>query len=977
MIFKTWLSDINKVALAVDNLNEARIAGTVSKLNPESLNAFVKGIDGLTLSQAQAALSTRKLTDEQKKQILVSAGLLKTTESITLAEVKEMASSMSLSAQKKEEILTTLQGAYSENEWNKERLEAIVLEGGEASAIAKVILAKKKENAENLKGIASGKSLLSVLKQQAKLLISNPLMLLATTSIAAATGLALAMLKISKTIEEVRDSAKELGDTFSNNKSDIEDYKKQIDDLYKTINNSNSSVAEVTTARQTLMSVQDELIDKFGEEKNTIDLVTQAINGQSSALDTLTQKKWQETKNKFNEGSFWNNIANWSQGYESNIDRMVDEMENPVVRIGMSIKDYESGQYTEIIQQMEKLGWTYSSTLSAFTKSDGLENIYEEILSIQDLVDENAPANFIKELTTEANKAKTTLDNYGSMWDNYILNDKIFANDDLANSWKEVNDAYAKYQDSIASGENPEEAISGFAASINKVLDDDNVSDSVKDYFKDMYPSLYREVEKWEFKTTVIPEFDTTGIKGKTQADILEMLQTDGVQNGEDVFNSIVESAIEYGLIIDDDAEGIQKLLDLLVEWGILQGTILDKTNDIIDETSVATITSSIQQIATQLEPQFAKLGEAYKSIFTSDGFTLDNVDNSMLEDLRTTFAEIEESIGVTFDSEQLEPFFDSLTNGTATADQVQQSFNDLATAYFYSTNTLDNLNESTAESIQKQLEELGVINAKEVVYDTLNAKTEALALQEQFLADEKEELVNAANDKATSFLEQAGASEAARKYLFMLVAAEKVFGSTELSVDEKIKELQKLATAYGQTAIAAKIARRETLLSIDPTDPSISSDEDFLNELEAEINNGISQIEIDFTGIDHNAGKAGKDAAEEYKEALEKELSDLDTVLNFITSTIQDQIDLWGDQKDAAVSALEAERDAAIEALEAQKEALQAQIDAKQKVIDKIKESREERQAEIDLQKAQYNLERLQNQKTRLVKYMPDTIVI
>ena len=378
-----------------------------------------------------------------------------------------------------------------------------------------------------------------------------------------------------------------------------------------------------------------------------------------------------------------------------------------------------------------------------------------------------------------------------------------------------------------------------------------------------------------------------------------------------------------------------------------------------------ATITSSIQQIASQLEPQFAKLGEAYKNIFTEEGFTLDNVDNSMLEDLRTTFAEIGEEIGVNFDSEKLEPFFDSLTNGTATSEQVQQSFNDLATAYFYSTNTLDNLNESTAESIQKQLEELGVANAKEVVYDTLNAKTEALALQEQFLADGKEKLVNASNDKATSFLEQAGASEAARKYLFMLVAEEKVFGSTELSTDEKIKELQKLAMAYGQTAIAAKIARRETLLSIDPTDPSISSDEDFLNEVKEEINNGISHIEIDFTGINHNAGKAGKEAGEEYKEALEKELSDLDTVLNFITDTIQDQIDVWNDAKDAAVSALEAERDAAIEALEAQKAAIQEKIDAKQKEIDKIKEAREERKAEIDLQQKQYELERLQNQKT------------
>ena len=62
-------------------------------------------------------------------------------------------------AQKKEEILTTLQGAYSENEWNMERLEAIAASGGEAGAIAQSILAKKAENAENVKGVASNKAL--------------------------------------------------------------------------------------------------------------------------------------------------------------------------------------------------------------------------------------------------------------------------------------------------------------------------------------------------------------------------------------------------------------------------------------------------------------------------------------------------------------------------------------------------------------------------------------------------------------------------------------------------------------------------------------------------------------------------------------------------------------------------------------------------------------------------------------------------
>lgn len=172
-------------------------------------------------------------------------------------------------------------------------------------------------------------------------------------------------------------------------------------------------------------------------------------------------------------------------------------------------------------------------------------------------------------------------------------------------------------------------------------------------------------------------------------------------------------------------------MIGTLVRLGYVQGEI---QNSVLDTTQsiVPTISSSIQQIATQLEPQFAKLGESYKEIFQFDDngqeiFSLDSIDNSMLEELRQAFADIKEEIGVTFDASKLDSFFDTLTNGNSTAEQVQQAFNDLATAYLYSTDTLEQLNSETANAIEKQLEEMGVQNAAEIVADELKAKTEEL----------------------------------------------------------------------------------------------------------------------------------------------------------------------------------------------------------------------------------------------------------
>lgn len=150
-------------------------------------------------------------------------------------------------------------------------------------------------------------------------ILANPL-----TWIAVGLG---ALIKVghetSQAIDEIREKAQALGSEFNETKSNIDDYKEQIESLYETINNNNSSVQQVTEARQTLMTVQDELIDKFGSEKETIDIVTDAINGQSDALDKLASKKWQETINEFNKNDFWGNFANWREGYSDNMDRMI------------------------------------------------------------------------------------------------------------------------------------------------------------------------------------------------------------------------------------------------------------------------------------------------------------------------------------------------------------------------------------------------------------------------------------------------------------------------------------------------------------------------------------------------------------------------------------------------------------------------------------------------------------------------------
>lgn len=445
------------------------------------------------------------------------------------------------------------------------------------------------------------------------------------------------------------------------------------------------------------------------------------------------------------------------------------------------------------------------------------------------------------------------------------------------------------------------------------------------------------------------------------------------------------------------------------------------------DSSPTLSISDTVTQLNTQLKPAFDSLQSAYKDIFTDDGFTLENVDLSMLDSIKSKLDELNENkeLGISIDYSSFDNLVKVLTDTSSESDDVQKAFNSLATSVLNSTGVMDSMDESTVQLVASMLESMGVANANEVAYEAFNAKMEGLALQEQLLAETGKELANVTADDAAAFLKHAGASDIARTYLFQLVAAEQVFNAQGLDVNGKIEKLKELATAYGQSAIAAKIAHMEDQNAKAHTS---FTDSDYQMLID-EVNNAVNNVQIDFQGVGggkKSAGTAGKEAADTYLEAFEKELKDLDdlksngkisekqyldalrrlyvkyfnqkkkylkeyekyehqylegmkslyeSAFSYITKQIDKRIDAVNSQKDAAVSALEAERDARLEAIEAQKEqyeheieGIEAQIDAREKEIKAMQDANGERKRAIDLQKAEYELQRMQNQKTSFV---------
>ena len=372
----------------------------------------------------------------------------------------------------------------------------------------------------------------------------------------------------------------------------------------------------------------------------------------------------------------------------------------------------------------------------------------------------------------------------------------------------------------------------------------------------------------------------------------------------------------------------------------------------------------TIDQLNTRLKPALDSLGSAYRSLFSDGVFNPDAVDLSMLENIKSSIEELNslQDVDINIDMAAFDSLASTLTAADVTQQQAQQAFDDFATSVFYATAATEGMTDETEELVEQMLASLGVANAAEVAeYALAEAKAQnVLASHDLAMASADE--VSVKEEEFRAILAEGVAAGLTRQQIYRLTAAEIAYGQNGLSTEGKIEQLRNLAAAYGDTANAALATAIANDLASGHADADAA-----LSELMEQINEGMGKVAIDFSGLEHSAAKAGKEAGKSYADALKDELSELNSVIGYVGSILDDQIDRFNDQKDAAVEALEAEKEAAEEALEAEKALIQEQIDAKQAEIDAIEEAAKARKNELNLQQKQYDLERLRNQKTIL----------
>lgn len=410
---------------------------------------------------------------------------------------------------------------------------------------------------------------------------------------------------------------------------------------------------------------------------------------------------------------------------------------------------------------------------------------------------------------------------------------------------------------------------------------------------------------------------------------------------------------------VDSNAGGYFKNL------GISADEAVAKINKLVDETS---------QLSS-MSGEISKISEALR----------DKRENKFVD--ADTLSEFDVEIkGL----DSWDKFQSVLGSTTSSYQECKDAAETLANEWVNSGNFLPQLTEQNKEYYQTQLESMGVANAEEVVMHQL-----ALAKEEARIATL--DLANMTQEAMAGLLGEAESAGITQGEIYRLAAAEIAYNSTGLSTQDKIDQLGNLAKAYGDTATAAIAAAAADRVANGHGDL-----ETIMSDMMAQIGRAAKSYTIDFSGLGKGAKSAGRKAGKDYKDGLQEELSDLNSVISGITSRIDENIDAVRTQKEEAVAAIDAqidalneqksaledqkkaleeERDARIEVIEQQKKqlelaikAIDKQIKQKEKVIKGIeaeikamKDANEQRKLQLNLQREQYELERLQHQRTIL----------
>lgn len=304
--------------------------------------------------------------------------------------------------------------------------------------------------------------------------------------------------KLVSAQEEARKAALESAKAFQQEKEALNEYKDKIAELKTELDSGNLSHQEAYDKRKELLSIQDEIISKYGSEAGAIDLVNGSLKDQIGLIDKVTALEARKNLNK----------------NKSQYDKAVNEMEkvrnfrskNIVISEGAR----DIGLY-DLLQSFENRGLSTTAggdgsvIISLEADASKAEKVLNDLgselqkLAIQFPNDSDLLDGLQRYVEDNLRKVEKITEKYGTLYDEQALN-RILANINraegsggLGDYWNTAKESLQQYQKAVSQGLSENEindSIDNMYQALQNALNASSNDPSVQKQFKDLFDNV-------------------------------------------------------------------------------------------------------------------------------------------------------------------------------------------------------------------------------------------------------------------------------------------------------------------------------------------------------------------------------------------------------------------------------------------------------------------------------------------------------
>lgn len=586
--------------------------------------------------------------------------------------------------------------------------------------------------------------------------------------------------------ENLKNHLDDVSDTFTSESSKIDEINSKLEENKKTINNILSLDDITYTDEQELARLREEnallernleISKKIKEDsaKDAIDTLEEQFNNEFVTNDAKIDKAYSKfflDPTRYTDAI---NAADSSSEYEE-FERITNEL-SAIQKIRKDILDDNNKEINIDDMSMRfKFGDTFDiddiNELDEYISklSNDLDKSQSSISSWLSKVSEYDPnyesgfAKFLLELQNKILKA-TDPNNYAELqFDDFVS--KVSFEDTRKLIQDKIDNGESLDYSSLLTDDDFDGIINKLSSYIYNATDDKSLKSAAS--------FLAKWIAEQSTKSVIEDGFKHSGF--------------DSMFNSDDFADSkkkLIELA-KSGTISNETLESTDEYRTLLKATGLSADEVCEKIK------SLVTVTERLSDVSGDL----SKLSNAYKEFKDKEkGF----VDASTLDGLEefknlNSYSDFVSSVG------------DSLTS----VEDKQRAFNKLVSEYLSAEDVLGKLTEQNKNYYVTQLESMGIDNAELIITEKLQGKKEALRLEQQALNASRASLSSSSNGIIKAFLDESNATETTRIELYKLTAEQLIFNNTDVSVENKITNLAKLASEYGATATLVKKAAED-----------------------------------------------------------------------------------------------------------------------------------------------------------------------